>query len=637
MGFGTWLRNRFRKKEKVTTTPIPASRVEGKDSSGKPAPIVGDTPSGYVDKAPTPTTGTTTVRYGRRGGGGSSRTVVTPTGETYEQTPEQAQKGENLPPVQEAKRLLPGASSLGGAVFTRQEIIDRGIKPQGDAQAYTISSDQMQPQTGWQRFKTGLNKVLYPLDTPTTVWRGGKGIPREEYNQLSDAGKKAMFFTPENILLFAQYPAEPKPTQVEFAGIKQTTKNGKTVTGLKYSASTGDKGTAVGISKHTGKVGNVYTSDTVVSGSSYKGKVYDLVTGKLIKQNQQLFTGAEGSLYIKQGNQFVQVGKGGSASYNFGTNTIKANNYNSVDMGLIDNAFIKSFGGSQTTTGVTTYSKGIIVNADKLAKGGTPSGSTFTVGAGKGSTITTGLSQQTIANLATQSIVRASITPAFPWSATIAPPVSQSIGAIGSQTIGKTSTKQVSPTPVPRQIPTENIAQQFAPTITKTIQPVDTDTIITPVTGLGGRSRGSTRVVPITTTIPAVTPITTPAVTPTTAPPILITPTVLVPGITPGGGFGGGFGGDSPGGGRGIPFLPPFGLGSFGFGGSSKTVPFKQTFKYTPDYTSLITGTRGAKGKSITGNEVFAGFETRPITKDWGSMFTNSFGIGKKRKKKKKK
>jgi len=71
MGWRDW----FKRKETDTRTDIEPSKIEGKDYSGKPAPIVGDTPSGYVEKAPTPTSGTTTVTYSkrRRGGGGSSR------------------------------------------------------------------------------------------------------------------------------------------------------------------------------------------------------------------------------------------------------------------------------------------------------------------------------------------------------------------------------------------------------------------------------------------------------------------------------------------------------------------------------------------------------------------------------------
>ena len=109
MGFWSWTKSKLRKEETTTVRDTPASSVVGKDSYGKPAPIVGDTPSGYVDKAPQPTSGTTTVTYGKRQGGGSSRKVVTPTGETYEQTPEQAQRGENLP---QSQKLEPSSSKL---------------------------------------------------------------------------------------------------------------------------------------------------------------------------------------------------------------------------------------------------------------------------------------------------------------------------------------------------------------------------------------------------------------------------------------------------------------------------------------------------------------------------------------------
>jgi len=81
-------------------------------------------------------------------------------------------------------------------------------------------------------------------------------------------------------------------------------------------------------------------------------------------------------------------------------------------------------------------------------------------------------------------------------------------------------------------------------------------------------------------------------------------------------------------------WFPPFGLGAPRLTSGSRKVPAKQTFKYTPDYTSLITGRTGKKGKSIFGTERYAGFETRPITNNWSKMFTNAFGIKKKKKKK---
>ena len=79
--------------------------------------------------------------------------------------------------------------------------------------------------------------------------------------------------------------------------------------------------------------------------------------------------------------------------------------------------------------------------------------------------------------------------------------------------------------------------------------------------------------------------------------------------------------------------LPPFALGYPKTAFGSGNVSFKQTFRYTPDFTSLVTGTRGAKGKSVFGTEKYAGFESRPITKDWGKMLGNVLGIKRKKKK----
>ena len=100
----------------------------------------------------------------------------------------------------------------------------------------------------------------------------------------------------------------------------------------------------------------------------------------------------------------------------------------------------------------------------------------------------------------------------------------------------------------------------------------------------------------------------------------------IVPSIGAGGLFTGGLI-------AGLPFLN-FGGGSLGFGSGAKNVGAKQKFRYTPDYTSLITGRRGAKGKSIFGTETYAGFESRPITNAWGKFLSTGLGIGKKKKKK---
>ena len=78
--------------------------------------------------------------------------------------------------------------------------------------------------------------------------------------------------------------------------------------------------------------------------------------------------------------------------------------------------------------------------------------------------------------------------------------------------------------------------------------------------------------------------------------------------------------------------FPSLSLGAFSMGSGSKNVPTKQRFKYTPDYTSLITGRRGKKGESIFGTEKYAGFETRPITKEWSKMLVSGFGIKRKKK-----
>jgi len=73
---------------------------------------------------------------------------------------------------------------------------------------------------------------------------------------------------------------------------------------------------------------------------------------------------------------------------------------------------------------------------------------------------------------------------------------------------------------------------------------------------------------------------------------------------------------------------PIFSLGAnFGMGGWKK-LKTSAKYGYTPDYTSLIKGVKGKQTKGIAGGK-FAGFEKRPVTKNW------IFDLFKKKKKKK--
>lgn len=130
--------DRFRRKEKVTTTPVAPAKIEGKDAEGKPAPVVGDTPSGYVEKSPAPTSGTTTIRYSKRSGGRSSRKVTLPSGETTIQSAEEAQKGENLPVPQ--KKL--------SASTAKQKLSSGQPLTQEEYDAYKKSRNKMDYVTG---------------------------------------------------------------------------------------------------------------------------------------------------------------------------------------------------------------------------------------------------------------------------------------------------------------------------------------------------------------------------------------------------------------------------------------------------------------------------------------------------------
>ena len=517
------------------------------------------------------------------------------------------------PVTQQSRNLETAPKTLGGVMITKQEAVNQGLKPEGNAQAYTIPADQIRQESKWERFKTGVDKVMYPFDTEETVWRSGRGIPREEFEGLSSSQKGAMFLTPENILLFAEFPRFQEPVTVKFAGVKEATKGGKDITYVQYKASTGETGGALGMGKTVGRKGNIQVTDTTVIGGSYRGKVADLTRGgKITYKNQQVFIGKQQGLYLKKGDQFVQVGAGkvGTGTQTGGTSY----SYKGVDFGVTKGSVTSSFGGTVSGKDVA-FSGGKIYDLNYIkGKLGSNIGSGSSIG-GSGRA-TTKTIQQTATTITTQNIVRASIQPVAPISSSV-PAVAKTVGAGASMWSSSTIQKQ---TPIPIQkIVTSTVQVPKEKELLKTI----TTNAIIPST----KSRGATKVSTITTTIPKVIP----KVTPVLAPPILATPTLLTPKkytptaptITPT---------TIPITKVPIPFIPPFALGSLNFGGRSKNVPLKQTFKYTPDYTSLIQGRRGAKGKSVFNTQKYAGFESRPITDSWTSMFTSAFGFKKKKK-----
>ena len=104
--------------------------------------------------------------------------------------------------------------------------------------------------------------------------------------------------------------------------------------------------------------------------------------------------------------------------------------------------------------------------------------------------------------------------------------------------------------------------------------------------------------------------------------PIIDFPTKLSP-RTGGYDFGEGFSSN-------FPPIPPFLIGGLGISGSLRRIGTKPKYGYTPDYTSLIKGVKGKQTKGIASGK-FAGFEKRPVTKNW------IFNLFKKKKKKRSK
>lgn len=275
-----------------------------------------------------------------------------------------------------------------------------------------VNAESLWRETPYQKIKAAKEKVMSYVSPFSEYSPGGKGkyvsiggkfIPREEWEKLPEYKKRLVqVLQPENILAMTSFP-KFEETKAIFTSAEKTAKGGKQVSTVIFKTSTGEQGTALGVTKAEQVGKNMFVGRTDVVGIKGTPRIFSKGTSYKYMKDISSFKSSEVLIGMKKGDEFIFVSGGPSVS----STKPGFQSFIGATYGVKENAVTKILGASGTTTKYGGMTTSFIGNVLDLGKKGTGVTKVFTGGKSTHSSLTKLL--PTIAEAATKSAVSAAV------------------------------------------------------------------------------------------------------------------------------------------------------------------------------------------------------------------------------------